>query len=236
MPAIYWLPLPQMRGPARVEHLHAAFSRWFDGDAEGGSHHENVKPYRLAPMSERDGTWGAEISILDERAFRALAAQFGGRLPTVRLGGVATVVETPVVVQGESWDDLAQWRGDTGWKVEFLTPFTFRTGSRSSPFPHASAVLRAATEAWKKFSGLEPVSIAPADQRDLWVSQVDVSTTTYTINGHRHPGALGSITYRAATEDVARSASSLFRLAHYCGMGSFRGKGMGVVSVEPLTR
>lgn len=230
MPAIYWIPLPGMHGPARVEHLHAAFSRWFDAD---GEHHENVKPYRIAPMSQQDGRWGVEIAVLSEEAFHALESKIA-EPSTVRLGGVETPVATPVVMQGESWDDLAHWRGETGWRVDFLTPFTSRTGSRSSPFPSVPVVLRAATEAWAAFSGGPAASIPVAAQAQLWVSHVELSTTTFSINGHRHPGALGSVTYRAADAEVARIASPLFGLAHYCGMGSFRGKGMGVVSVTPL--
>lgn len=242
MPAIYWLPLPRMRGPARVEHLHAAFSRWFDRPPSANEstavpsasgHHDNVKPYRLAPMSQRDGFWGMEISLLTEDAFRALEKHITER-STVLLGKVPTPVGMPIVLSGESWDDLAHWRGDRGWEVGFLTPFTSRTGSRSSPFPSPSVVLRAATEAWAAFSDRQPVGVPPTAHPHLWVSEVSVSTTTYSINGHRHPGALGSITYRADDKEVARNASTLFRLAHYCGMGSFRGKGMGVVSVKPL--
>lgn len=243
MPATYWLPLPELHAPARVEHLHAAFSRWFDqpegrcngseAEAIGPRHHDTVKPYRLAPMSQHNSQWGAEISVLTEGAFRALERQITGR-SVVRLDTAETPVGVPAVVSGESWDDLAHWRGDTGWRVEFLTPFTARTGSRSSPFPSPPVVLRAATEAWAAFSGRDPIKIPPVAHRHLWVSEVDVSTTTYSLNGHRHPGALGAVTYRADDDEVARSASALFRLAHYCGMGSFRGKGMGVVSVKAM--
>lgn len=251
MPATYWLPLPNMRGPARVEHLHAAFSRWFDqrtdldepaasgeGDPPTG-HHDNVKPYRLAPMSQHDGRWGVEISVLSESAFHALADRVSGPV-TVQLGGVETVVDTPVVVRGESWGDLLGWAGETGWRVEFLTPFTSRTGSRSSPFPNPPVMLRAAVDAWAmaaRWGAIGEADVPPSipgwAYRDLWVSAIDVTTTTYTINGHRHPGALGSISF-GATADVAALAAPLFRLAHYCGMGSFRGKGMGVVSVEQV--
>lgn len=233
MPAIYWLPLPSLREPAEVEHLHAAFSAWFDGDA----HHDTVKPYRLAPLSRRDGVWGVEVSLLTESTFESLASHVGAGA-SVRLGRVTTKVGMPLVVQGESWEDLDSWRGERAWRVEFLTPFAARTttasGTRTSPFPAPAVVLRAATDAWAAFSGRPPVQVAPADQAHLWVSRLDVSTTSFTLNRHEHPGALGSVLYRADTPEVAASASRLFRLAAYCGMGSFRGKGMGIVAVEPV--
>ena len=238
MPATYWLPLPDLDAPARVEHLHAAFSRWFDRSdtaitATGSGHHDNVKPYRLAPMSQHHGQWGAQVSILTQDAFHRLEQRITQRSVVV-LGNAKTLVGMPVVIGGEAWADLARWPGERGWRVDFLTPFTTRTQSRSSPFPSPPVVLRAATDVWEKFSGHEAIRVPRESHRHLWVSDVDISTTTYTINGHRHPGALGSITYRADNTEVARDASTLFRLAHYCGMGSFRGKGMGVVAVTPL--
>lgn len=232
MPATYWLPLPAVREPAAVEHLHAAFSGWFDRPPGQDTHHDNVKPYRLAPLSLDGDLWGVEASLLTEDAYVALASRIRAGA-SVRLGRVHTTVGTPRVVQGITWADLADWPGDTEWTVTFLTPFAARTGDRTSPFPAPPVVLRAATDAWAHFSGHAPLRLAPADQQHLWVSQIDLTTTTFTINGHRHPGALGTITYRADAEHVARTASSLFRLAAYCGMGSFRGKGMGVVAVEP---
>lgn len=233
MPATYWLPLPAVREPAAVEHLHAAFSGWFDRTTPGhNAHHDNVKPYRLAPLSRQGDIWGVEASLLTEDAYLALADHIRAGA-AVRLGRVQTRVGTPRVVQGTTWADLADWPGDSRWTVTFLTPFAARTGDRTSPFPTPPVVLRAATDAWAHFSGRPPLRLAPADQQHLWVSQLDLTTTTFTLNGHRHPGALGTITYRADTDQVARTASSLFRLAAYCGMGSFRGKGMGVVAVEP---
>lgn len=232
MPAIYWLPLPGVREPAALEHVHAAFTEWFDDAAEHDAHHDNVKPYRLAPLSTRNGIWGVEVSLLTEKAFTALATRIEAGA-SVRLGRVRTRVETPLVVLGESWADLAHWRGDDAWKVTFLTPFAARTGNRTSPFPTPGVVLRPATDAWAHFSGLPPLRVAAPDQAHLWVSHVELSTTTVALNGHKHPGALGTVVYRADSPEVARTASSLFRLAAYCGMGSFRGKGMGVVAVEP---
>lgn len=238
MPAIYWLPLTGLNRPVPVEHLHAAFSQWFDTGPAGAAgsdddpHHATVKPYRLAPMSQRNGSWGMEASVLTEDALRALATRITAG-EGVRLGHLRTPVRTPIVLQGESWADLATWSGDTSWRVEFLTPFISRTGNRSSPFPSPQVVLRAATDAWAKFSGHPPLRIAPTDHAQLWVSDLDLSTTEVQINGHRYLGAVGQIVYRAAVPAVSATASSLFRLAAYCGMGSFRGKGMGIVRIEP---
>lgn len=237
MPAIFWLPLSAVTGPVPVEHLHAAFSRWFDTVPAGGDgsdadpHHATVKPYRLAPVSQQDGRWGMEASVLTESSFRALACRITAG-DGVRLGPIRTPVGTPTVLRGESWADLAEWPGETAWRVEFLTPFISRTGNRSSPFPAPPVVLRAAADVWASYSGYPPLRVAPTDHPYLWVSALDVSTTRVTINGHSHPGAVGHVEYRAAEPKVAAVVSTLFRLATYCGMGSFRGKGMGIVKVD----
>lgn len=230
MPAIYWLPLPGLTRASKVEHVHAALSRWFDGD---DGHAAKVKPYRLAPPSRRDGLWGVEVSLLTLNALNLFTAALDND-PVLRLGSHITPVGDPEVLHGASWDDLADWPGEAGWEVTFLSPFAFRTGNRTSPFPAFAVVLRAPTVAWERFSERPPLRITPAQQTHLWVPSVEIHTTTFQLNGRSYPGALGTITYRADDPDVARTASSLFRLATYCGMGSFRGKGMGVVVVRPV--
>lgn len=230
MPAIYWLPLPGLRGPAAVEHVHAAFSGWFDA---ASTHHDNVKPYRLTPASQRAGVWGVEVSVLSEDAYLALAAHLEAGDP-VRLGSVRTPVGEPTVLRGASWSELEAWPGESAWRVEFLTPFAFRTGDRTSPFPLPAVVVRAATEAWAAFSGRPPVRLEPPDQAHVWVSSVELTTTRFQIGRHRFPGALGHVVYRCDEPSVSPVLSTLLRLGVYCGMGSFRGKGMGVVDVEEV--
>lgn len=238
MPVTYWLPLTKIRGPVPVEQIHAAFSRWFDDD-----HYANDKPYRLAPLSLVDGRWGLEISIFDKGEQLHLAVERrASERESVRLGHLATHVGEPLLVRRESWADLVSRGRESSWHVEFVTPFTCRTTSRSSnqrrtrssPFPSPWVALRAAEAAWDEFSPLPRVTVARALRSELWVSDIDIHTTTYILEEHPHPGALGSITYSAADRVLARQVSPLFRLANYCGMGSFRGKGMGVVSVKTV--
>lgn len=235
MPAIYWLPLPGVTGPAELGHIHAAFSGWFDQPREpcetaGVAHHAVTKPYRLSPTSKRADGWGVEVAILDQNTFLSLVSHIAAK-HEIRLGRQRTAVGLPTPMLGTSWNELTDWPGESTWRVSFLTPFIARTGNRSSPFPAPGVVLRAATEAWAAFSGAAPIEVTPVEQRHLWVSRIDVQTTDVTISGHRHPGLTGQVVFRADDDSVARKASTLFRLAEYCGMGSFRGKGMGVVSI-----
>lgn len=233
MPATYWLPLPDLKGPSAVEHLHAALSAWFDTPAEAGEaerHHDNVKPYTISPTSCRENVWGVQISVLTAGAEDTLLtrADEGSQL---RLGHARTRIGDPSLLAASPWPDLAQHDGSTAWAVQFLTPAAFRTGSRTSPFPTPAVVLRSPTEAWRCFSGLPEVRISPVEQAELWVSRIDVETVMFTLKGRDYPGILGSVTFRCGRPEVAAKASALLRLAAFCGVGSFRGKGMGVVAV-----
>ena len=230
MPALYWLPLPGLADVPDPAHLHAAFSAWFDGERDSEDHRATVKPYRLSPGSVRDGQWGLELSILTAEAYVALSERLAAG-EGVRIGRHATRVGPPKVLRGATWDELAAWPGETGWQVEFLTPFLSRTGNRSSPYPTPAVVLRAPTEAWAAYSGLPGLRLSTDDQRHLWVSDMNLHTTTVHVNGHRYRGGLGRLTFRCDSDAVAHIASSLFRLAVYTGMGSFRVKGFGVVGV-----
>lgn len=229
MPSTYWLPVADVRRPVPVEHLHAALSGWFDGDDPGDTPHDaQTKPYRISPIAKRDDGWGVELSVLEDDAESRLAA----RVETagqIRLGSLFTTVSAPVLLHQTSWHDLAMWNRSRAWTLRFVTPATFRTGSRASPFPTLGALLRAPTESWAAFGPAPSPLIPPPDQRRLWVSEFSIESTPIRISERTMRGVRGSLTIRAADDDVARRADALFRLTPFCGVGSFRVKGLGLV-------
>lgn len=233
MPARYWLPLPELREPAAVEHLHAAVSAWFDGDPDGdpseSSHHEVVKPYTISPTSRRGGRWGIEVSTLTDEAAHVVE-QNAGRV-AVRLGARFTTVGRAQLLRSSSWQQLADPDRATRWVVEFVTPFTYRSRNRTSPFPIPPVLLRSPAVAWARYSQREPLSVAVTQHHAIWVSSIDVNTEGVVLKGRTHPGLLGRVTYRCDDEVVTPVVSTLFRLAEFTGVGSFRGKGMGIVAV-----
>ena len=68
MPSRWWVPIPGLDPHfVRLEHLHAAVTRWFDSSA--GEHHANGKPYAVSPLRPGDaGGVGVEIGILTDHA------------------------------------------------------------------------------------------------------------------------------------------------------------------------
>ncbi len=229
----WFVPL-DVRLPVRPEHLHAALSRWFDVGTDDlpDRHRDLTKPYTISPPTDHDGRLGVMVSTLtDEAAWRLRTATASHR--AVRLGRQQVRVGRPVRVESTSWAALSRLRPRFSWVVEFLTPTTFRSGQRASPFPAPAAMLRGPSVCWDAFSGLPPRLGDRHHVRDLWVSDVDLQTVRLELRGISWPAALGHVEVRADDPAAAAAVTPLFALAPYCGVGSFRGKGFGVVRVRP---
>lgn len=239
MPAVFFLPLPDLDGPARPEHLHAAFTSWFDAPGRAWAHRSSAKPYTISPVMVLDERVGVEIRVLTDEAERLLHLA-AASAPVVRLGAHRTRVGEPQRTAVASWDELAA-AGGSLWRVEFLTPTTFRTGNRCSPMPTPSVILRAPGEAWRAFA---PTPIAPlghAESSMIRVCELDLRTEEAELvlpdgSGARRaeaaPAVLGRLTCCCDDPAIAAKAGPLFRLAPFSGIGSFRGRGMGIVAVE----
>lgn len=241
MPARYWLPLHGLRGPVPVEHLHAALSSWFDHVIAEDRHtapttsrdpHDFVeKPYSISPTTRRGSAWGVEVAVMGDRTEQALVtnAEVGTSL---RLG--AQIVDTGAAwrLASCSWQELRDYDNSTGWTVQFLTPFTSRSNNRSSPFPMPATLLRAPATVWNAYCALGPVDMSPSDHSTIWVSRINARTELYTLTGRKYPGLMGEVTYRCTDPAVAPNVSALLRLAQFSGVGSFRGKGMGTISIR----
>lgn len=242
VPSTFFVPLSGIDPPVRPEHLHAFFSRWFDsaGAATEDAHHAKVKPYTISPLAPRRGGIGVEISVLTDEAERRLleTARMGG---TLRLGRRVGGFGVPVREAQVPWDAVRAGPVQRRWRVTFLTPTTFRTGERTSPFPSPPVVLRAPTVAWRAFSGLPPVDVSPTESASVWVSDLALRTEHIGVRARRPdgppatklvPGVVGTITYRCDEPDVADRVGALFRLTPFCGVGALRGKGFGVVELD----
>lgn len=242
MPSTFFVPLRGIRPPVRPEHLHAFFSGWFD-TADGStkdSHHATEKPYTISPLAPRHGAVGVEISVLTDDSERRLrdAAGDGGPL---RLGRQTGVFGAPIRETQATWGALRAGPAQRSWTLTFLTPTTFKTGDRTSPFPSPSVVLRAPKVAWRAFSGLPTIEVSPAETAQVWVSDFSIDTEQIEVRARRPdgppttrlvPGVVGTITYRCDEPGVADRVGALFRLTPFCGVGALRGKGFGVVELD----
>ena len=241
MPSRWWVPLRGLDSPAvSLTHVHAAFSRWFD--RSGPEHHFGDKPYAISPMSEHSGCLGLEISTLTDEAEERFHVHTR-RGERVALGRATAYVERPSLIQRHSWHDLAAHDGATQWRLDFVTPVTFRSGDRSSPAPQAATILDGLRRLWRLWSDValpEP----PAHQAQGWISDLDLTSEvlTFPVNScARHTrttvtvsAATGSIVIRPTQPDGAPAIGALLRLAAYTGVGSMTRKGLGVTRVSTL--
>lgn len=256
VPIRYWVGLPDVEPPVKPEHLHGALSRWFDDEespatvvggvgASQSRHEATIKPYTISPLAEEPGRRGVLISVLtsdaDARLWRG-----AGTAGRVRLGRSLTRVEAPVVDESMSWAQLDASRSARAWRLEFVTPTTFRTGNRTSPLPTPTGILRTPSDCWRAFSGREPRLYTPQDVTRLWVSDVDLNSQRLLLRVGERSGpddrrgergicaVTGSMVLRCDDDQVAAIVGPLLRLAPFSGVGGFRGKGFGVVEVEEL--
>lgn len=259
MPDRWFVPVAGVEPDrVRLEHVHAAFSRWFDRSPV--EHAANDKPYTVSPLT-RDprGQVGVEIATLTDTAEKRLH-EAGMDGATVRLGNRTRPVGTPRHLIGHSWAQLAANTTDGRWQLEFVTPTTFRSGDRSSPLPQVGTIMDGLSHTWNTWSdtrietseeGTDVIDCradAPADVGGwgaVWASDVDLRSVTVSVRVRRQDGtfqpitvsgALGSLTLRCDEPVAAAHAGPLLRLAAYCGVGGMTGKGFGVTRVRARRR
>jgi CRISPR-associated endoribonuclease Cas6 len=240
MPSRWFVSVPGL-DPDRVhlEHVHAAFSRWFDHSR--AEHHANDKPYALSPITRDErGTVGLEIATLSDVASGRLATALRDRRP-VRLGNQTRALGQARLLVSESWASLSGHATDGHWQLEFVTPTTFRSGDRSTPMPRVDTMLDGLSRAWSLWADHD----LPGSERDwsaLWVSDLDVRSVVVRLRVKRADGtmqeitvsgALGEVTLRCDDRDAAERVGPLLRLAAYSGVGGMTLKGLGVTRVTP---
>lgn len=243
MPSRWFVPVVGV-DPRRVklEHVHAAFTRWFDRSA--AEHGAGDKPYTVSPLTRDDrGVVGVEIATLTAVAHARLheAAQEGA---SIRLGSQTRPVGRPRLMLEESWSSLAGHERDARWELHFVTPATFRSGDRSSPMPQVTTIMAGLRRAWGLWSDVERApEDNPAPWRALWVSDIDLRSSTLSLAVRRRDGSpqsivlsgsLGTLTLRCDDPTTASQVGPLIRLAAFTGVGGMTAKGLGVTRVRAL--
>jgi CRISPR-associated endoribonuclease Cas6 len=223
----------------RLEHVHAAFSRWFDHSR--AEHAATDKPYALSPLTRDErGTVGLEIATLSDVASGRLATALRNRKP-VRLGNQTRALGQARLLVGESWASLSGHATDGRWRLEFVTPTTFRSGDRSTPMPRVDTMLDGLSRAWSLWADHELPGREGAWSA-LWVSDLDVRSVVVRLRVKRADGtmqeitvsgALGEVTLRCDDRAAAERVGPLLRLAAYSGVGGMTLKGLGVTRVTP---
>ena len=212
-----------------MEHVHAAVSSWFD--LLPGEHDAKTKPFAVSPLRHADDTvdrLGFEVGVLSPEAGERLADATGPG-STIRLGARTVPLGERSCIARESWTELAVPSGRRTWTLEFLTPVTFRKGDRSTPLPVPASLLRGLQDSWNAFSGQPPRTLSRAQVDDIWVSEISGRSETLRVSGVTLSGFVGQVQLRCGDPAVAEAVDPLLRTATYCGIGSAKAKGLGVV-------
>ena len=232
MPSRWWIPLQGARPDrVRLEHLHAAVSRWFDRTPE--QHAAGTKPYALSPLArdaESSGV-GFELSTLTADVEEQLLERVAPPA-TIRLGPGQVLLGQLRRTDSEAWPSLAIPSGARSWDLEFVTPVTFRRGNRSSPLPVAGSVLRGLLDSWNAWSGLPIRNLTRQDSDEIWVSDIQGRSEPITVSGIRLSAFVGRVCFRCDDQAIADLVDPLFRLAPYAGVGSAKAKGLGVTRLH----
>lgn len=246
MPSRWFIPISGL-DPARVklEFVHAAFSRWFDAPEDEvptlvrGAHGANDKPYALSPPRLLGGQVGVEIAVLNRTA-EDLLHEAATATPKVRLGSQTRSVGSPRLLAAQSYAELAAGPYGTRWDWEFATPTTFRSGDRSTPLPSVTTILDGLMACWNRWhSSGEQACLE--NRAAVWVSDLDLRSQPMTSTIRDRSGAqkpihlsavTGTMTIRCDDPGTCRQVAPLLRLARFAGVGSMRGRGLGVVNVR----
>jgi len=231
MPSRWWISMSGIE-PKRVRmaELHAAVSGWFE--LSQPERDAPIKPYAMSPISyapngSEGGDVGFEVSVLTHSALERLRS--GGRAGRdIRLGSQRGRLARSVRLETESWDSLSDPSGARGWELEFVTPATFRSGKRSSPWPAPPAVLDGLLQSWAHFSGFGPRELTYQQLSTIWVSDIAGHSEPIILSGLRVSGFAGRIRYQCDDAAVADLIDPLFRMAAYSGVGWAKARGLGV--------
>lgn len=232
MPSRWWLPVQGARPDrVRLEHLHAAVSRWFDRTPE--QHAAGTKPYAISPLARDADSPGVgfELATLTIDAEARLQEQ---TVPpaTARLGSDQVILGRLRKTDTETWPSLAVPSGANTWDLEFVTPVIFRRGNRSSPFPMSGSVLRGLLDSWNVWSGLPTLTLTRQQTDEIWVSDIAGHSESITVSGVRMSAFVGRVCFRCDDAAIADLVDPLFRLAPYAGVGSAKAKGLGVTRLH----
>ncbi|MFD7656631.1 CRISPR system precrRNA processing endoribonuclease RAMP protein Cas6 [Actinosynnema sp. NPDC059797] len=136
----------------------------------------------------------------------------------------------------------------TRWRVEFVSPVTFRRGNRLLPWPSPSAVLGGLRAVWRVF-GAPVVGDVELDLADepVVVSAVEGASEVERFVLHERRDAAGGtvpvwvtaggfrgrVTYTVDGPVGAGAVAALFELARYAGVGAHTTRGFGGVRIVP---
>lgn len=240
MPTV-WMVTFDGIDPRRVSlhQLHGGMSAWM---GHGG---EN-QPWLITPLSAVNGRPALWLTTFDE------AAEAQVRAPgAMRFGAQVGSVASATPVEAVSYRDLLDAPPVTTWRIDTITPMTFRSGRRSMPMPTPGQLLRRALSTWADYADVPlPAGLSRADEEALVFTSVGLRTEQVFVRREQVPGrsgrleprdryvsaGLGSLVLDCDRRKVAQAVAPLMAFLPYCGVGAYRRRGLGHVEVVAAPR
>jgi len=218
-------------------------SRWLDVDP-----HSPRKAWSWTAVSSGRET-ALDIGLLDDTLAHRLLD--GADTHRRRPSGTLRVREQPIPHATVTWAQLADGRDRAEWTVEFISPVTFRRGSRLLPWPEPTAVLGSLLADWRAFGAdiigdlpvelsVDPVVVTAVSGASR-VEQVVLHEHDHSLGNVREPvratigGFLGFLRYAVEGPTDRRAIDSLFRLAPFAGVGAHTTHGFGGTRLPSAT-
>jgi CRISPR-associated endoribonuclease Cas6 len=220
-----------LEGPAApqipVEAPHAVVSRWLDAD-----HKAAVKPYSLAPPQSVGCRTTLEVTLLNDGLAQLLADRAAPG-EAVRLGSQWFTVAAPSALEASaSWTDLLRRPRCQAWEVSYLSPTTFRRGTRTSPWPAPESLVTSLASRWKALSPATVPIVNRDTARSLWVSDIDGHSETFRLRDTISSGFVGRIRYVCDGPDAGAAVNALLAFAEFAGVGSHTAFGLGKTTIS----
>lgn len=210
----------------------------------------------LAPLKGAKGTWCLRLTLMDQALFGDFADAVLSWDPKRELtlgdnrfllDGIETAPGSDPRVSCISYQNLLECVPTTEqrWKIEFLTPTSFRSKGSHSPFPATPLVFGSLARRWSRFSPLPlPSGLMAALEDQIGIAEYRIGLYRLTFGGFFEPGFTGSCTYSArrnAAPEVLKWAGALARFAYFSGVGAKTTMGMGqarlpIIPSNPRTR
>lgn len=210
-----------------TEAPHAVVSRWLDED-----HTAPVKPYSIAPPVGRDRKTVLQVRLLDDALSGPLAAHAAVGT-AIRLGRHHfKVTAAPALDFGCSWAQLSAAQPQRAWRVDYLSPVTFRRHNRTSPWPAPDSILTSLSARWQALDPVTAPTITHQTLRSVWVSDVEGHSQPFTLKDTIVSGFVGQLRYVCdGSEQETAAVSALFAFARYAGIGSHTAYGLGTADI-----
>ena len=210
-----------------------------------------VKSYSIGQMMHSGDQFGMELKFLDDALVSIFHAwlNWGGILRLTRPDNAPDALLVPTsaeVIEYAAWDDIANDSGNTQWRLDFLSPTTFRSQNTYLPEPTPARIAKSLQDRWHHWNPeLAPPPFTHDETDDLSIIENDTYAVKARMNGphsrqrNRNTQGIeafeGTLTVAARPESaVAQDFSRLMSLARFTNIGSYGTSGMGVVAVTPM--